>query len=117
MARKVAVQKEPTLAPERALRALTQQLDSLQKLKNRRYDEADSDETEWEHLTEGIIEAAFGDPSSALSKFQAENTTQDGMGISAHQRQTNFESRIREQEALLRSLTPPSQFRTFVRGS
>ena len=51
MARKVAVQKEPTLAPERALRALTQQLDSLQKLKNRRYDEADSDETEWEHLT------------------------------------------------------------------
>jgi hypothetical protein len=97
MPRKAAVQKEPTLAPERAFRALTQQLDSLQKLKNRRYDEADSDKTEWEHLTEGIIQAAFGDPSSALSKFRvAKSARYYEVGSS--------ESWVRELEALLRSL-------------
>jgi hypothetical protein len=79
--RKAAVQKEPTLAPDR-------------------------EETEWRHLTESIIEAAFGDPSSALSKFHMARAAgrQNVMGVSPQQRQINFELRIREEEALLRSL-------------
>jgi hypothetical protein len=107
MARKAVAQKPPTVTPDRALRALTQQLDELQKLKNRKYQEADAEETEWEHLTQSIIEAAFGDPSSSLDKFymaRAAGTHIMG-GISPQQRQINFELRIREYDALLRGLT------------
>jgi hypothetical protein len=104
--RKRAAQKEPTLPPDRALRALTEQLENLQKLKDRKYDEADSDETEWGHLTESIIEAAFGDPSSPLSSFHRARWAGEHsmMGISPAQHQINFELRIKEQEPLLRSL-------------
>ena len=63
--------KPPTIPPERALRIMTEQLDSLQKLKNRNYQEATGEETEWEHFTESIIADAFGDPSMALSNFYA----------------------------------------------
>lgn len=106
MPRKAVVQMEPTLAPERALRAIMEQLDGLQKLKGRRYDEAESEETEWEHLTQSIIEGALGDPSSALSKFHMATAAgrHNLMGISLQQRQINFDLRIKEQEALLRSL-------------
>jgi hypothetical protein len=104
--RKAPVQKQPTLATDRALRAITEQLEAFQKLKNRNCQDADSDEPEWQHLTESIIEAAFGDPSSALHKFHmARNAGQYSLrGISPRQRQINFESRIKAQEALLRSL-------------
>ena len=104
--RKAAVEKPPTLGPERALKALTQQLDSLQKLKNRNYDEANSDEMEWTHLTHQIIEAAFGEPSSALRGFFMAKSAgvHNIMGISAGQRQINFQERIKQYEALLRGL-------------
>ena len=74
MARKAAAQKEPTMSPDRALRALARQLDELQKLKNRNYEEADAEETEWAHLTQNIIEAAFGKPSSNLTKYYTAST-------------------------------------------
>ena len=100
------------MSPERALRALTQQLDELQKLKNRNYEEADAEETEWTHLTQNIIEAAFGDDSSNLHKFYA--ATHAGhhnvFGIDEEQRQNNFVSRTKEFEALLRALIRTLQF-------
>jgi hypothetical protein len=104
--RKAPMRKEPTLAADRALRAITQQLDSLQKLKDRRFDEAEAEETEWEHFTQSVIETAFGDPSSELTKFfRARNAGQHNLrGVSPGQRQINFQMRIKEQEALLRSL-------------
>jgi hypothetical protein len=88
------------------LRAITEQLDRLQKLTGRKYDEADSDEREWLHLTHSIIEGTFGDPSSALGKFHMAKAAgqHNMMGISPRQRQINFELRIKHQEALLRSL-------------
>lgn len=94
------------MPPDRALRALTQQLEGLQRLKNRTYEAADAEETEWEHLTRSIIEAAFGDPSSSLGKFHMATAAgqHNLMGISPRQRQINFELRLKEQEALLRSL-------------
>src|SRR5271168_3484815 len=106
MARKTAVQKQPTLAPDRAMRALAQQLDGLHKLKNRNYEEADAEETEWARLTQSIIEGAFGDPSSSLDSFYMSNNAGEHniMGIRPHQRQINFELRIKEQEALLKAL-------------
>jgi hypothetical protein len=88
------------------LKALTQQLENLQRLKNRRYDEADSEETEWEHLTQNIIAAAFGDSSSQLSDFNMARWagSHSTMGISPGQQQVNFQERIKKQEALLRGL-------------
>jgi hypothetical protein len=106
VARKTVIQRQPTLAPDRALRALTQQLDRLQNLKNRGYEEADAEETEWRHFTQNIIELAFGDPSSSLEKFHIANAAGEHnvFGISHQQRQINFELRIKEHEALLRAL-------------
>jgi hypothetical protein len=106
VARKTADQKQPTMAPDRALRALTQQLDRLQNLKNRKYEEADAEETEWAHLTQNIIETAFGDPSSSLDKFHMASHAGTHLmgGMSPQQYQTNFESRVKEWEALLRAL-------------
>ncbi|MGA2329793.1 MAG: hypothetical protein ABSH05_26375 [Bryobacteraceae bacterium] len=103
---KAPAQKEPTIPPDRALRALTQQLEALQKLRNRNYQEAHAEETEWQHLTQSIIEAAFGDPSSALSRFYMARAAgrHNLMGVNQRQRQINFESRIEEQGALLGSL-------------
>ena len=106
MTRKAVSQKPPTVAPDRALRALTQQLDGLQKLKNRNYQEVEAEETEWTHLTQGIIEAACGDPSSSLDRFYmaAHAGVRIIGGTSPQQHQNNFESRVREYDALLRSL-------------
>ena len=103
---KLAAQKEPTIPRDRALRALTQQLEGLEKLKNRSYDEADAEETKWEKITESIIEAAFGDGSSSLGNFHMARHAGEHnvMGISPQQRQINFESRVKEQEAVLGGL-------------
>jgi hypothetical protein len=106
MARKAVAQKPPTIAPDRALKALVQQLDGLQKLKNRQYPEAEAEETEWEHLTQGIIETAFGDPRPSLDKFYMAGHAgvHNAVGISPQQDQINFELRVKEYDALLRSL-------------
>ena len=106
MTRKTEAQNEPTMPPERSLRALMQQLDELQKLKNRNYEEADAEETEWVHLTQNIIEAAFGKPSTNLTKFYAASHAGSHYigGMSPQLHQSNFESRIKEFEALLRAL-------------
>lgn len=106
-ARKTAtVRKEPTLTPERAVKALAAQLEDLQKLKGRRYDDADEDETRWEHQTRSLLEGTYGDPSSELSRFHMAKAAgqHNIMGIPPAQRQRNFELRIKEHEALLGSL-------------
>ena len=106
--RKAVAQKEPTIALDRALKALRQQLEALQRLKNCSYQEATAEETEWRHFTESIIETAFGNPSTSLSKYYLARSAGDYYvdlrDISPPQRQVNFESRIREYESLLRSL-------------
>jgi hypothetical protein len=103
--RKVAAEKEPTIPPGRALKAIAQQIDSLQKLKNRAYDEAHADETQWEHQTLSIIEAAFGNPSLELNRFHFARAAGEHnvMGISSGQQQMNFGLRIGQYDALLRS--------------
>jgi hypothetical protein len=104
--RKAAAQKEPTLPPDRVLRAIGQQIEALQKFKERRYEEVVDAEKEWLHLTQNIIEGGFGDPSSALSSFYMARAAGEHniRGVSPRQRQVNFELRIRAQEALLRGL-------------
>ena len=106
MARKTADQKQPTMALDQALRTLMQQLERLQNLKNGKYGEADAEETEWAHLTQNFIEMAFGDPSSSLDKFHMASHAGTHLmgGMSPEQHQANFESRVKEWEALLRAL-------------
>jgi hypothetical protein len=93
------------MEPERALRVLTQQLESLEKLRNRNYQDAHQDETEWQHVTQGIIEAAFGDPSTALHGFHGARWAGEHYagGMDPRLHQSNFEARIQAFEALLRS--------------
>jgi hypothetical protein len=104
--RKAAVQREATLPPDRALKAITAQLDELGKLKGRRYDEASGDETKWQHQTHSIIEAVYGDQSSELSRFHMAKAAgqHNLMGVPPPQRQRNFELRSMQQSALLESL-------------
>ena len=106
MTRKAAAQKEPVVASGRAVRALTHQLDELQKLKNRNYQEAEAEEIEWEHLTQGLIETAFVDPRPILDKFYIAGASGEHIlgNVSLQQRQINFELRVREYDALLRGL-------------
>lgn len=94
------------LTPELALPALKKQLADLQKLKGLRFDEADLDETEWENLTQSIIEATFRKDSSNMSKFhRARNAGYHNlMGITPQQQQNNFVERTAQCEALLKSL-------------
>ena len=105
--REVVAQKEHTLAPERALKALLQQLDALRKLKDRNCEEAKLEETEWKNFTHNIVEGAFGNSSTQIYQFHAARSAESHNihGISQQQRhQRNFELRIKEYEALLRSL-------------
>ena len=108
MPRKAIVQSQMPIAPDRALKALTQQLEGLQKLKGRNYAEAKAEETQWEHLTESIVAGAFGNPSLSLNKFyRARSAGITGMqlgSITPQRRQANFESRVQEHEAVLQSL-------------
>lgn len=107
IARKASVaQKPPNIAPERALRALVEQVEALQKLKGRHYQEADAEETEWMHLTQSIIEGAFGDPSSRLDRFFAASHAGSNFlgGTRPGEYQHRFDARVKEFDALLRGL-------------
>jgi hypothetical protein len=60
----------PSLEPERAHTHLKKQLQSLQTFKGRDCKEAEYDEQQWMQLTEGIVEKAFGKPSTASDNFR-----------------------------------------------
>ncbi len=100
----------PTLPPERAYAALKKQLAALKELEGRNYQEAETAEQEWGHLTQSIIEKTFGNPSSNMSKFYGAQSAGDyqiipfGSGVPHGLNQCNFETRLREHGALLRSL-------------
>jgi hypothetical protein len=99
----------PTLSPEAAYEALKSQLDSLQQLKVRRFDEAEYDEKEWVQFTRSIFEDAFGNPSSTLSSFSVAKSAGDYYAIpyggSPYHGldQRNFETRIQSMETCLKA--------------
>lgn len=105
-ARKPQMQKEPTIPPERAIKAISQQLVKLQQLKNRNFREAEAEKNEWEHLTENIIESTFGNPSTQLNRFHHAKIAGVHLlgGVGDHQEQLNYNSQIQESESLLRAL-------------
>jgi predicted nucleotide-binding protein len=107
MPRRPEPEPKPDLSYDRAMPALERQLQELQNLKGRSYDEADADETQWQHLTEGILEHTFGKGSTNLNKF----TDVSWIGASLfggerphYELQSNFERRINQYDALLKSV-------------
>jgi hypothetical protein len=88
------------------IEGIMQQLESLQKLKGRKYNEADAEKTQWEDQTESIIEAAFGNPSSELKRFYVARSagSYNVMGISPAQQQHNFDQQVQELDSLLQAL-------------
>jgi hypothetical protein len=96
----------PSLPYDKAHAALKRQLAELEKLKGRNYAQAESDETEWQHFTQSIIERTFGNPSSNLTKYYGARSagSHNLYGVDTQQMQVNFESRAKEFESLLRSL-------------
>lgn len=97
---------KPDLPEDRALAALKSQLIKLENLKNRSFREAENEEKEWQHLTESIIRRAFGEDNPNMSKFFFARSAGEHYvgGMSESLLQRNFEKRIEQFEALLRSL-------------
>ena len=106
MPKKAAGNVQPTIPHARALEAIQKQLQALGTLKGRAWDEAESEETGWEHLTQSIIEGTFGKPSSNLDKFFTARWAGEHIigGMPPHQLQENFDLRIERYEVLLRSI-------------
>jgi hypothetical protein len=97
----------PSLDPKRAHTHLKKQLQALQSFKGRKYNEAEYDEQQWTQLTEGIVEKAFGSPSTASENFRSARFAGNhsfvmGRGIPPQQHQSNFQQRIAELEAFLK---------------
>jgi hypothetical protein len=88
----------PDWLPEQTLRALRKQLESLQKLKGRSHREAGSEETEWGHLTEGVLLHGFGEDSRPVRNFHMTRWAGEHnvMGVSEGQQQRNFDLRMEQ---------------------
>jgi hypothetical protein len=99
----------PSLAPERAYTALKKQLEALRAFEGRNYAEAEHDEQEWTNLTQGIVERAFGNPSTPLGNFHHARWAGEhamvpyGAGVPHGANQRNFQLRMKAFEAFLRS--------------
>jgi hypothetical protein len=98
----------PSLSPERTHAALKKQLQSLQALKGRNYQEAEHAEREWTQLTQGIVEKGFGNPSTMLGHFHSARWSGEhmiipyGAGVPHGLNQTNYNKRIAAFEPFLK---------------
>ena len=94
-----------TILPDRAIRALREQLNALDNLRGRRFDEAEHDETEWRQVTQGILEATYDPEHTNVMHFhRARNAGEyNVMGVSRPQAQSNFDLRIEAFATVIRS--------------
>lgn len=110
MSTKKPVQAPPTLDVSKALRALETQLGALDALKGRNVSEVADEESEWEQLTQSIVERAFGKDSPNISKFNSarwsgSHAVRDVYGHNnLSQDQTNYDLRQRSYASFLRSV-------------
>ena len=103
------IETPPDLSPERAYSFLKTQLEKLQHLKGRNYQEAEAEEKEWSQLTQKLVLRSFGSASTNYGNFQGALFAGEhyiqlyGGGVPHARYQKNFEARQREFEAVLRS--------------
>lgn len=92
--------KQPDWPTEKTLRQFKQQLDELQKLKDRNHRQAGNDEDLWQQLTKAVFIHGFGEASHNLDNFNraAWAGKHNLMGISDYQAQNNFQERIEKFE-------------------
>lgn len=85
--------------------ALRKQLAALDTLRERRYDEAENDETGWTNLTLNILTHGFGGGSNNVSQFHSARWAGDHYmgGMSDGLIQSNFKKRIEAFTATLKS--------------
>jgi hypothetical protein len=106
----------PLDPPEKSRALLQNQLDDLQELRGRQFnDEVKAAEKQWQHLTNAIIEPAFGPNSTNQWKFQNALHAGQGpirrqpygrpsFGPSMQQQQIVFNARCATMETLLNSI-------------
>jgi hypothetical protein len=97
--------KQADWPPDKTLRHLRQQLDELQKLKGRNYQEAEHEEEAWTQFTVNVFIHGFGEASQNLSNLHSARWAGEHnmMGISDFQAQRNFELRVQKFEVTLSS--------------
>ena len=95
----------PDWPKEKTLQFLKQQLEELQQFRGRNWRDADREEQEWQQFTASVITHGFGGESQNLSNYNMARWAgeQNMMGISDRQRQLNFQARIEEFQAVLKS--------------
>lgn len=97
------------LSAEKAHAALSTQLQRLQPLKGRNYQEANAAEDEWFQLTEKLVARSFGSGSMNYENFSSASSAgfysvaRFGGGIPHARNQRNYEARLTAYEAALRS--------------
>lgn len=108
MARRTSPSKKgPDWPTEKTLSVLRDQLRQLQAFKGTSYSTFEIEEREWEEFTRGAIIHGFGEDSENIHNFY--NARSAGIrtlsvgGMPPRQRQDNFEKRIAQYEATLRS--------------
>jgi hypothetical protein len=106
--RKQPIETLRDLSSEKAYAVLKVQLEKLQLLKGRKYDEANAAENEWFQLTEKLVLRSFGSVSTNYGNFRRGRSAGVHFavmnGVVDHARyQRNFESRQQAYEAALRS--------------
>jgi len=104
------VPESPRFSPEKAMTLLTQKLTELERLKGRRYSDAEEEENQWQHLMAEIIRGSFDPNSENHYRFQnakdaGDRTMQsDFMPLGPSRDQPNFEARIKAFESLLKAM-------------
>ncbi len=98
----------PDLPAEKAYAVLNVQLEKLQLLKGRNYEDAEAAENEWFQLTEKLVLRSFGSESRNYSNFRRGRIAGQHFAVLDgevhHARyQRNFEARQKAYEASLRS--------------
>jgi hypothetical protein len=99
----------PDFSPEKGHAVLSAQLQKVQDLKGRNYQEADAAEDEWFHFTEKLIIRSFGSASTNYRNFTRARSAGEhyivpyGAGSPHAQNQRNFEARLQAYQGALRS--------------
>lgn len=102
----------PDFPPQKAYLVLSTQLEKLQSLKGKNYQESEAAEEEWYHLTEKLVMRSFGSGSPNYRNFRFARSAGssyivpafgDYGGVDHRLYQSNFEARLQAYESALRS--------------
>lgn len=120
--RPVPQETQPDLAPERAHKLLSEQLERLSAFRNLNYDQAKQQEDEWFQLTQKLMLRSFGSGSPNYQNFSYARSAGDhyirpafgwdgsALGVDHALNQSNFLARIAAYENALKSSIAELEF-------